>query len=127
LADGLLAAAPAFGHRMPELFGGTDARAGAPVLAYPASCRPQAWSAAAVIALLTSALRLSADVPAGVLRVDPDPAFAHWFPLSVRDLRIGGHPLHIEVDAHGRATVETTSPLRLEGSAVRAGSPAVPA
>ncbi|MFC4563777.1 glycogen debranching N-terminal domain-containing protein [Nocardiopsis mangrovi] len=127
LADGLLAAAPAFDYRLPELFGGTDARAGEPVLAYPASCRPQAWAAAAVIPLLTAALRLSADVPAGVLRVDPDPAFAHWFPLSIRDLRIGGHPLHIEVDAAGTATVETTAPVRVEGAAIRAGATGRPA
>ncbi|MDO4242756.1 MAG: glycogen debranching N-terminal domain-containing protein [Actinomyces sp.] len=46
LARGLLAAAPAFGYRMPELFSGASADDGAPV-PYPASCRPQAWAAAA--------------------------------------------------------------------------------
>ena len=50
LADGLLAAAPAFDHRMPELHSG-DARADVPApVPYPASCRPQAWSAAAAVA-----------------------------------------------------------------------------
>ena len=44
-ADGLVRVAPAFDDRLPELFGGTDARAGEPVLAYPDSCRPVAWSA----------------------------------------------------------------------------------
>jgi hypothetical protein len=51
LAEGLLAAAPAFGYRMPELHSG-DAAADAPQPApYPASCRPQAWSAAAAVAV----------------------------------------------------------------------------
>jgi hypothetical protein len=49
LASGLLAAAPAFDSRMPELHSG-DAAADAPRPApYPASCRPQAWSAAAAV------------------------------------------------------------------------------
>lgn len=51
LASGLLAAAPAFEYRMPELHSG-DAAADAPAPApYPASCRPQAWSAAAAVAV----------------------------------------------------------------------------
>ena len=46
LAARLLDAAEAFDWRMPELFSGDDLPR--PV-AYPASCRPQAWSAAAVV------------------------------------------------------------------------------
>ena len=46
LAEDLLSAAPTFGNRMPELFSGAPASAGPPV-PYPASCRPQAWAAAA--------------------------------------------------------------------------------
>lgn len=48
LARGLVAAAAAFGSRMPELHGGDPASAGAPV-PYPAACRPQAWSATAAV------------------------------------------------------------------------------
>lgn len=50
LAEGLVSAAEAFGHRMPELFAGTDRHAEDPVVAYPAACRPQAWSAAGAVA-----------------------------------------------------------------------------
>ena len=51
LADGLLAAAPSFDYRMPELHGGDAAdETGSPV-PYPASCRPQAWAAAAAVAV----------------------------------------------------------------------------
>jgi hypothetical protein len=111
LAAGLLRAAPEFGFRLPELFAGTDARSGEPVLAYPPSCRPQAWSAGVPVALLQAALGLAADVPARVLRVRPDPAFAAWFPLRVSGLRLAGHPLTVAVDSAGRATVETDAPV----------------
>ncbi|MFC7331141.1 glycogen debranching N-terminal domain-containing protein [Marinactinospora rubrisoli] len=119
LASGLVTASASFGHRLPELFAGTDARAGEPVLAYPAACRPQAWSAASALALVTAALRLSADLPAGVLRVAPDPAFADWFPMTVDGLRVGGHPLRVTVDADGAATAETSAPVRVEGAVLR--------
>ncbi|MCL2515038.1 MAG: amylo-alpha-1,6-glucosidase [Microbacteriaceae bacterium] len=51
LADGLISAAVRFGFRMPELHSG-DARHGTEApLPYPAACRPQAWSAAAAVAI----------------------------------------------------------------------------
>jgi glycogen debranching enzyme len=111
LARGLVAAGRAFDFRLPELFGGTAAGAGKPLLAYPAACRPQAWSAAAAGALLTAALGLRADVPGGELRVEPAPAFAAWFPLSVRSLRVAGTRLDVSVDAAGRAVVDTAARL----------------
>ncbi len=71
LADGLLDAAEAFGWRLPELFAG-DARDRVPwPSAYPASCRPQAWAAAAAGALVQALLGLEVDVPAGQLTVTP--------------------------------------------------------
>jgi glycogen debranching enzyme len=51
LAEGLLAAAPAFDHRMPELHSGDSSREVPSPVPYPASCRPQAWSAAAAVAV----------------------------------------------------------------------------
>ncbi len=49
LARQLVRAADAFGSRMPELFAGLgDAESSRPI-SYPASCRPQAWAAAAVV------------------------------------------------------------------------------
>lgn len=116
LANGLLRAATAFGYRLPELFAGTSGHDGEPVLAYPASCRPQAWSAAAIVGILEAALGLSADVPAGVLRVRPQREFQSWFPLTISGLQVAGHPLAVAVDAHGRAKVETDARLRVEVS-----------
>lgn len=49
LAEGLLRAAEGFDHRLPELFGGQSSDTAFPPVPYPASCRPQAWAAAAGI------------------------------------------------------------------------------
>jgi hypothetical protein len=64
--DGLLAAAEGFDYRVPELHSGDPAtRAGVPT-PYPASCRPQAWSAAAAITCLAvSGRRTPADATVG--------------------------------------------------------------
>ena len=64
LARGLLEAAPAFDFRLPELYGGESAGGGRLPLAYPAACRPQAWSAAAALVVLTATVGLRPDVPA---------------------------------------------------------------
>jgi hypothetical protein len=49
LVEGLLRAAVAFDHRLPELWSGE----GRPV-PYPAACRPQAWSAAAAVVVAST-------------------------------------------------------------------------
>lgn len=52
LAEGLLRVAESAGFRMPELHSGDPASSSARPVPYPASCRPQAWSAAAAIVVL---------------------------------------------------------------------------
>ena len=84
------------------------------MLAYPAACRPIAWSGAAAMALVQAAIGLDADVPGGSLRVHPRPEFAAWFPLRVGGLRIAGHPLTITVASADLVTVETTAPLLID-------------
>jgi hypothetical protein len=83
LADGLLAAAAAFGWRLPELFSGD---AGPWPTPYPAACRPQAWSAAAAGALVQGLLGLDVDVPAGTVTVRPP------------GVRVGGAGPRLNVD-----------------------------
>ena len=51
LAEGLLAASGAFGHRLPELFSGVTAAESGRAVPYPASCHPQAWSSASAVVL----------------------------------------------------------------------------
>lgn len=52
LSEGLLRVAESSGFRMPELHSGDPASSASRPVPYPASCRPQAWSAAAAIAVL---------------------------------------------------------------------------
>jgi glycogen debranching enzyme len=104
LADGLLSGAEAVGYRFPELYSGDDrATLGRPA-PYPAACRPQAWSAAAGVALLHAATGLYPDVPAGRVRVRPlaGPALGA---VSVRRFRIAGASVDVAVDVNGHAVV----------------------
>lgn len=57
LASGVLAAAESFQYRLPELYSGEERRRGTSALPYPASCHPQAWSAAAAISIADSLAR----------------------------------------------------------------------
>ncbi|WP_210507765.1 glycogen debranching N-terminal domain-containing protein [Naasia sp. SYSU D00057] len=89
LAEGLLAAAEGFGYRMPELHSGDAAGiVGAPI-PYPAACRPQAWSAAASVAVLSALLGLTPDREERVVRSRPLQA-AKASGVSVEGLRMAG-------------------------------------
>jgi glycogen debranching enzyme len=102
LVDGLLDAAASFSYRMPELYAGDARTDDSPApLAYPAACRPQGWSAASGIAVLSALLGLKPDVTERTLRVNPVP---QW-PISVRGLMLAGRRLTVEVDRDGRAEV----------------------
>jgi glycogen debranching enzyme len=98
----LVASGEAFDYRWPELYSGL------PMLGrpspYPASCRPQAWSAASAGALLTVALGLRADLPAGVLHVDPIRP-TPFGALHVEGLRLGGRPFSVSVTRDGEVDV----------------------
>jgi glycogen debranching enzyme len=114
LVRGLLTAAHAFAYRLPELYGGESAVGGRPPLAYPAACRPQAWSAAASLVLVSAVLGLAPDVPAGRLRLRPlrpSPVGE----LTVRGLRVAGHPLDADLTADGQVKVlDAPSWLRID-------------
>jgi hypothetical protein len=102
--DGLLAAAAAFGGRLPELFSGA-ARSDVPWPApYPASCRPQAWAAAAAGALVQALLGLDVDVPAETIRLaPPQPAASHaGTRLHVEGLVAGAETFSAGIDGRGR-------------------------
>ncbi len=93
LIDGLLAAAEGFDYRVPELHSG-DARGDGPgevarPVPYPAACRPQAWSAASAVAVLTAALGLEPDAAAGTLRTSPIRSLGA---IAVEGLRVGATP-----------------------------------
>ena len=112
LAQGLVAASETFDARLPELYAGHGADVDAKPAPYPASCRPQAWSAASAVLLVRSVLGIEADVPGGTLRVSPLAAQS-YAPLRVTGLNVAGHPLSIEVDATGGVHVSTTADLKV--------------
>ncbi len=99
----LLTAAEAFDYRYPELFADTGVL-GEPI-PYPASCRPQAWSAASAVALLTIALGLAVDVPNRTVTLRPPPTLP-FGPITVHGIRVGEAVLTVSVDATGVVTTD---------------------
>ncbi|WP_290864012.1 glycogen debranching N-terminal domain-containing protein [Hamadaea sp.] len=107
LTEGLLTAAEAVGYRLPELHGGdarTDLRHPTP---YPASCQPQAWSAASAVAILHAASGLRPDVPAGQVTLRPL-AGAPLGGFTVRGLRLAGRRVSVTVGRDGAASLSGT-------------------
>jgi glycogen debranching enzyme len=101
LLRGLVEAAPHFGYRMPELYGGEQKSSGPAPVPYPAACRPQAWSAATAVVLLTVLTGLEPDVPGGRLAVrglQPAP----FGPAEVRGLSVGTADVTLQIEAGGR-------------------------
>ncbi|MFC0680984.1 glycogen debranching N-terminal domain-containing protein [Lysobacter korlensis] len=93
LSRGLLAAVSGFDYRVPELHSGDSIDdIGSPV-PYPAACRPQAWSAAAAVAVLTAALGL--EPGAGGLGVSPSSLGRN---LSVNGLRYHGETVALRTN-----------------------------
>ena len=71
LLRGVLAAAEAFGHRLPEMYGGEQRTEGSAPLPHPAACRPAATAAAAGVLLLTTLAGIRPDAPAGTVTLRP--------------------------------------------------------
>jgi glycogen debranching enzyme len=112
LIDGLLTAGEAFGYRLPELHAGDARTELSRPMAYPAACRPQAWSAAAAVLMLQTAIGLEPDVPGGRVRLRPL-AGAPFGEIAAHGLDIAGASVEVRVDAAGAATV-TGLPAGLE-------------
>jgi glycogen debranching enzyme len=101
LIEGLLAASTAFDGRLPELWSGDAPDQVRTPVPYPAACRPQAWSAASVVAVLSTVLGLDPDLPGGTLSIRPmrpSPVGS----VEVRGLRLGEHEIDLAVTPEGR-------------------------
>ena len=68
IASALLAAAPYFEHRLPEVFAGFPSPLTTVPVAFPTASRPQAWAAGAPLLLLTTLL----DLHPGYTNVEAD-------------------------------------------------------
>ena len=100
VATGILEAADRFGGRLPELFCGFDRGDFASPVAYPTSCSPQAWAAAAPILLLRTLLRFEPAVPSGRVWCDPEVP-ARLLPLRIEGVRIAGGAAAVDVSRQG--------------------------
>jgi glycogen debranching enzyme len=72
IASAILAAAPAFEHRLPEVFAGFPAALTSVPVAFPTASRPQAWAAGAPLLLLSTILDLQPENTHGEADL-PDP------------------------------------------------------
>jgi glycogen debranching enzyme len=105
VASGLLDTAATSNGALPELLCGVD-RADVEVpVAYPTSCRPQAWAAAAPLLLLRSLLGLEPDAPARRLRIRASALPGSWRPLRWDGIHVGDHRIAVTIDG-GNVTVE---------------------
>ncbi len=100
VATGILEAADRFGGRLPELFCGFDRADFAAPVAYPTSCSPQAWAAAAPFLLLRTLLRFEPAVPSGRVWCAPEVP-ARLLPLRIEAVHIAGGAASVDVTAQG--------------------------
>jgi glycogen debranching enzyme len=107
LIDGLLAAAAGFDYRMPELHAGYSSSSTSAPIPYPAACRPQAWSAAAAVAVLATALGLQPRN--GSIAVTPIPRMGG---IIVEGIRHGAQSFIVTTDAAGHVDLDTRTPNR---------------
>jgi hypothetical protein len=105
LLRGVLAAAEAFGHRLPEMYAGEQRTEGSAPLPHPAACRPAATAAAAGVLLLTTLAGIRPDAPAGTVTLRPLPS-APLGEISLTGLRVAGAPFSVRVSRLGLAMVE---------------------
>jgi glycogen debranching enzyme len=98
IAQSLLSSAEAFDYRWPELYASAGVL-GRPV-PYPASCRPQAWSTASAVVLISVALGFEPDAPAGRLTLRPARPAAYG-QMTVRGLRFAGRSFGVECAPDG--------------------------
>ncbi|HEX7063119.1 MAG TPA: amylo-alpha-1,6-glucosidase [Woeseiaceae bacterium] len=115
---GLFLAASAMDlRRLPELFCGFRRRLGRGPTAYPVACSPQAWAAAAPLALLQASLGLSFDIPkrAIVMHHPRMPDFIDE--VSLRRLRLDA-TASIDLLLRRHGTDVAVNVLRREGDVV---------
>ncbi|HEX7353605.1 MAG TPA: glycogen debranching N-terminal domain-containing protein [Mycobacteriales bacterium] len=98
VAAGVVEASATFGGRLPELFCGFDRSDFAAPIGYPTACSPQAWAAAAPLAILSTLLHLEPDSRSGTVRAAnalPD----EWGRVRLTGVTIGDRRVDIDSDS----------------------------
>ncbi|WP_029032081.1 glycogen debranching N-terminal domain-containing protein [Salinarimonas rosea] len=106
ILDGLFHAATYMDlRRLPELFCGFPRRRGQGPTLYPVACAPQAWAAAAPMALLGACLGISVDPGRRVVRLDRPVLPRFLDEVSVRRLPVGDDRVDLTVRRAGEEVV----------------------
>jgi glycogen debranching enzyme len=108
--EGLIAAAPFFDDRLPELFAGLPRAQFRFPVAYPTSCSPQAWAAASPLLFLRTMLRFEPDIRNELINLAP--AVPPWIgSLSLEGIPLMGGQLSIRVDVEEYEILESPEGL----------------
>jgi glycogen debranching enzyme len=90
-------------YRLPELFCGFARREDFGPIGYPVACIPQAWSTAAVFALLGAATGISFDAPGRQINFR-NPVLPDWLSrVEIANLRIGTGSVDLSLERQGKA------------------------
>ena len=109
---GLVAAAPSFGNRLPELFAGLSRSDFRFPVSYPTSCSPQAWAAASPLLFLRTMLRFEPDIRNAELRLAP--AVPEWIgSLRLEQVPLMGGHLSVEVEGENMRLVDIPDGLTI--------------
>lgn len=100
-------------RRLPELFCGFSRRRSQGPTFYPVACVPQAWAAAAPIALIQACLGLTFDLPGNKISLKEPVLPPFLDEILLRNVRLGGGSLDILVRRAGAGI--TASAVRREG------------
>jgi len=87
-------------HRLPELFCGFRRTEGRNPVGYPVACAPQAWSAAAVFALIGATLGVQVNATGNHLWFDRAVLPSRIDSIQIRDLRVGNGHISVDVQRH---------------------------
>ena len=110
ILDGLFEAATYIDlRRLPELFCGFPRRRGQGPTFYPVACVPQAWSAAAPLALLQACLGIGFDPESRTVCFDRPVMPSFTDRITLTGLAVGGARLDALVQGHGEAVSVTVT------------------
>ena len=89
LLRGAFEAAVHFDMRLPELFCGFSRTQGAPPVAYPVACLPQAWAAGSALMLLQACLGIDIDGRSETVEINQPELPPGIEDVTISDLRLG--------------------------------------
>ncbi|MFF0477427.1 glycogen debranching N-terminal domain-containing protein [Streptomyces sp. NPDC004284] len=105
LLRGLLDAAEAFTHRLPEMYAGEQRTTGGRPVPHPAACRPAAVAAAGAVHALLALAGIRPDAPGRSVSVHPL-ASAPLGAIRLSGLVVAGEPFAVRVGRLGLGMVE---------------------